>query len=85
MTDKKTGGPAFPSEGGHKFAVGNDLRKSLPSQGMTLRDYFAAKAMQAWLSSFGPDDRHPSSAGTLDMLATQAYAVADAMLEARND
>ena len=23
--------------------------------GMTLRDYFAAKAMQAWISSLGPD------------------------------
>ncbi|MFV3387870.1 hypothetical protein ACNFCJ_21035 [Pseudomonas sp. NY15364] len=73
MTDKKTGGPAFPCDIATRY------------QGASLRDYFAAKAMQAWLSSFGPDDRHPSSAGTLDMLATQAYAVADAMLEARND
>ena len=49
MNDK-TGGPAFPSEGGHKFVSGNEIRKTLPSSGMTLRDYFAAQAMQAYLS-----------------------------------
>ena len=58
-----TGGPAFP--------VGI-------TNGMTLRDYFAAKAMQAMLSSPNcPMDVRESK------LATQAYATADAMLEAR--
>jgi hypothetical protein len=44
--------------------------------GMTLRDYFAAKAMQGLLAS---DVYAP-----MDSFATRAYAMADAMMEARN-
>jgi hypothetical protein len=46
-------------------------------QGMTLRDYFAAKAMQTRLldDSYDFSDR--------GMIAQQAYAYADAMMEAR--
>jgi hypothetical protein len=43
---------------------------------MTLRDYFAAKAMQALISE-------PSIQGTMDEFAHRAYAIADAMMEAR--
>jgi hypothetical protein len=42
--------------------------------GMDLRDYFAAKAMQAMLSS---DDYH------FDAIADMAYLVAENMMEAR--
>ncbi len=65
--------PAFPTPP----AIINGLDVALPEQGMTLRDYFAAKAMQAILS-LGVD----SSEYEEDAL--QAYAVADAMLKARN-
>jgi len=41
--------------------------------GMTLRDYFAAKAMQALIDNDGLFSEIP----------TQAYAIADAMLKAR--
>ena len=41
--------------------------------GMTLRDYFAAKAMQALIDNDGLFSEIP----------TQAYAVADAMMKAR--
>ena len=41
---------------------------------MTLRDYFAAKAMNAFLSRDG---------GTLEMDAEAAYKMADAMMKAR--
>jgi hypothetical protein len=63
--DIKTGGPAFPSADfeQHEYT------------GMTLRDYFAAKAMQAFLSAEKTD--FPEQA------AAWAYQVADAMLEAR--
>lgn len=44
--------------------------------GMTMRDYFAAKAMQAILSN-------PEYAGEDSGLADQSYAVADAMMKAR--
>ena len=63
---------AFPSEEG---AI--ELRS-----GMTLRDYFAAKAMQAALMTV-----KPVSGNTLDDVlhesASVAYKVADAMLKAR--
>ena len=45
----------------------------LGNKNMTLRDYFAAKAMQALIDNDGLFSEIP----------TQAYAVADAMLKAR--
>ncbi|EBN0073231.1 hypothetical protein ZZ27_24990 [Salmonella enterica subsp. enterica serovar Virchow] len=76
MTDK-TGGPAFPlppSE--HMYA----------DAGMTLRDYFAAKAMQGdWVAQ--PQDGHFFPVNTtedaLDKVAALYYRMADAMLRAR--
>lgn len=52
------------------------------SPGMTLRDYFAAKAMQALIhdSEIVADD----GAETREMLAVDAYAIADAMLVERD-
>lgn len=64
----KDGGPAFPvvSEYGEKVES---------SQGMTLRDYFAAKAMQAFWTE-GVASNH-------NFAADWAYKQADAMLRAR--
>ena len=63
--------PAFPS--------GNDVTlgdwKSHGHSGMTLRDYFAAKALQGLLTS---DDIDASYA-----TAVLCYRMADAMLKAR--
>jgi hypothetical protein len=53
--------------------------------GMTLRDYFAAKAMQGlfscpdWLDGAGEEVDVPNC------MASAAYAMADAMLKARDD
>jgi hypothetical protein len=69
MTDKQTGGPAFPQS--ERVVAALSIANS---QGMTLRDYFAAKAMQAFLT------RIPMSG---DEQARAAYKVADAMLSAR--
>lgn len=66
MSEIKDGGPAFPD------------CHSIDSQGMTLRDYFAAKAMQSAICT----DMAHSEGGMLD-LARYAYAQADAMLKAR--
>ena len=55
--------PAFPT--------GTGITPYNP--GMTLRDYFAAKAMQALIDNDGLFSEIP----------TQAYALADAMLKAR--
>ena len=62
-----TGGPAFP--------IVIDIGQGVEwHKGMTLRDYFAAKAMQALLT------RRPLSGGEV---ARDAYIIADAMLKAR--
>ena len=59
-----TGGPAFPSETGNIWY----------DKGMTLRDYFAAKALA---NAYTQHDGNP------DKVAEWAYALADAMLKAR--
>jgi len=62
--------PAFPIA----IDLGNTVRYQ---EGMTLRDYFAAKAMQGMLSE-NSGIRYPT-----DELAEIAYMVADEMLKAR--
>ena len=76
MRDIDTGGTAFPI----KSPMLAD------SFGMTLRDYFAAKAMQASLASpefmviVTADEALGSNAR--ERIATVAYRFADAMIEA---
>ena len=69
MTDK-TGGPAFPA---HHF----DLVEG--EHGLTMRDYFAAKAMQAITPSFA----NANILNPAEFISDKAYALADAMLKAR--
>jgi len=71
----KTGGPAFPA---------NHFDLAPNEHGMTLRDYFAAKAMQGWLASFSCESRHPTESGGAKYVAAASYAMADAMLAERN-
>lgn len=78
-----TGGPAFPCEGGNKFISGNEIRKTLPSSGMDLRDYFAAKAMQGLISTAGSPCLLGMN-GCENETARAAYKLADAMLLARS-
>lgn len=49
------------------------------SNGMTLRDYFAAKAMQALIAAGGPTP----TGGWPTYAERTAYLIADAMLKAR--
>lgn len=53
--------------------------------GMTLRDYFAAAALQGWLSTYDGHASHPveSNQGYEDKIAEYSYKQADAMLKAR--
>jgi hypothetical protein len=81
MSNTNTGGPAFPCEG---IVTSNGIL----CEGMTLRDYFAAKAMQAiyaaqveWESNGCPADAE--SLQVMEDVAGDAYAMADAMLRAR--
>jgi hypothetical protein len=70
MSDK-TGGPAFPCD-----LTMYDKEVQSQMQGMTLRDYFAAKTMQGFASNLGPG-------ATFNSRAETAYEWADAMLKAR--
>ena len=62
----KDGGPAFPL-----------VAQNWHREGMTLRDYFAAKAMQGMLAEDG------GGALNNEELAEFAYVIADEMLKAR--
>jgi len=67
---KETGGPAFPCE---RQLTDQDV---LAFEGISIRDYFAAKALQGLLVD---------GVGSLidEELADWAYKLADAMLRAR--
>jgi hypothetical protein len=72
-----TGGAAFPLTG-EVIAY----QEGEPQFGMTLRDYFAAKALQGlcaldWQSAY---QQHMPSA---EVYAENAYCIADAMIKAR--
>ena len=73
MNKIETGGPAFPSaleyipnEGGWRA-----------QDGITICDYFAAKALQGLLSGQWPDKEDSKE------IVSRAYVLADLMLEAR--
>lgn len=76
MNTDKTGGPAFPRAGAALDTRSYQELKGL-ADGMTLRDYFAAKAMQALLIDVS------LHAEDLPSFAASAYMMADAMLKAR--
>jgi hypothetical protein len=63
---------AFPQNTKIVAAAGQELHQGFMG-GMTLRDYFAAKAMQALMTRYAYDEKLPD----------RAYKVADTMLKAR--
>jgi len=67
MSKDNVGGAAFPTSHDPLYL------------GMTLRDYFAAKAMQPFTNDVG----WKSDQQWLDEIAFGAYRLADAMLKAR--
>jgi hypothetical protein len=72
MNKTNTGGPAYPAP------VTKPLENYYP--GMTLRDYFAAKAMQSLITASVTD---PGKVGPVNNISEYAYSYADAMLKAR--
>ena len=84
MTHIKDGGPAFPLPYEHtevvtrmqqlgEISTEQLLECTKQLRGISVRDYFAAKAMQNYIG----DDCTP------DAIAKAAYEMADAMLKAR--
>ena len=74
-TTPTNGGPAFPVNTTNEQNAG----AYHPHPGMSLRDYFAAKAMQGLIASNdgGAGDR-------IEEIPIYAYQIADAMISARN-
>lgn len=54
----------------------DEITKFVPNNGMTLRDYFAAKALV--------NNPFKKYVNNVDMIAEHCYKIADAMLEARS-
>ena len=90
MSDKKDGEPAFPCE---KFAhfikkEGSDESEPIFEEfsGMTIRDYFAGKAMQALIIACEPENYEPDA--DLEKMhndcAESAYKRSDAMIKERD-
>ena len=68
---------AFP------MANDNDKQYNWINDGMDLRDYFAAHAMQVLLKR--KFDKETETTFQIKMLAIDAYEIADGMIKARND
>ena len=68
--------PAFPTT---QYVTG--FYPSGHTEGMTLRDYFAAKAMQGFASTIDISDADYQE--HFGYIAKDCYEIADAMLEAR--
>lgn len=75
MSKIEDGGPAFPV-----VVQLSDNHLVRREEGMTLRDYFAAKALQGMLAN-----QHPYQASDEHMFARDAYTLADAMIRARKE
>lgn len=71
----KDGGPAFPVYPKHEGTLSKEIKDTL---GMSLRDYFACRAIQGMVANPRLKDEVSNM-----MIAEEAYDVADAMLKAR--
>lgn len=78
---KETGGNAFPYSGEH--TLHGTRGYSVKERGMSLRDYFAAKAAQGFIAGAMADGTTFGTSNDADVVASTAYLVADAMLKAR--
>lgn len=85
MTDINDGGPAFPFSREWTDVSGNHNREEC--DGMTLRDYFAAKALMGMLAS--PEllqvvtSSQVAGGNVFERMALKSYDIADAMIKAR--
>lgn len=85
MSEQNNGGPAFPDLKATKVessygGVYVDQYKAIG--GLSIRDYFAAKAMQVTLNAIG-GAKWDSGEECAKTVAGMSYAMADAMLKAR--
>ncbi|HDY89950.1 MAG TPA: hypothetical protein ENH82_17750 [bacterium] len=79
---KETGGAAFPGDQEREKAEGGHYIKH--DTGMTLRDYFAAKAMQGILA-LGAPPTIQTMPEFEKLTANRAYKMADALIAERGN
>lgn len=84
MSARETGGSAFPCIPPQDTAAGCAVGYPFPDAGMTLRDYFAAKAMPAVIDMC-KDDARKEGLSYPEYIAAVSYGIADAMLKARGE
>jgi hypothetical protein len=77
--ERDDGGSAFP-EASDEWCQDSERYRPTSVGGMSLRDYFAAKAMAALIARVPYDERHGIHA---EAMSFAAYNFADAMLKAR--
>jgi hypothetical protein len=89
MNVNKDGGPAFPNEYSLIEIGDGSYLESRPTTGMTLRDYFAAKAMQGLYASgnlvFDQNGKEVAKEIFIKHISSISYEMADAMLKAREE
>lgn len=88
MVEEDRGGPAFPRHERHavmRESSGGWRDEWLAVDGMSLRDYFAAQAID--IASKIEQDYPTGARGAAcyEGVATRAYLLADAMLKARSE
>ena len=79
MSKHDNGGPAFPIP----LQSGQRWQGMAPCDGMTLRDYFAAKAITGLLAGSMADGSQITREG-IECASMASYLIADAMLKARD-
>lgn len=84
MADKETGGPAFPviELAFSSREPGTLSIDKVAMPGMSLRDWFAGMALQGYLAMHADTE---TDAPKPERAAKSAYAIADAMLKAREE
>jgi hypothetical protein len=90
MSERDDGGPAFPSIEMGVPGQPPNVRQRISGGGMSMRDYFAAKAMEAFTGNMVMNDRITPKRlqatlllESLPDIAELSFAMADAMLRAR--
>lgn len=93
MEKTNTGGPAFPGKRfidvpfvrkGEGITESGFRREEVLDGGMTLRDYFAAKAMASFIAATASNDAiDPEIA--MSSVSRMAFMMADAMIAARGE
>lgn len=87
MENKNDGGPVLPvlvKKTTKTDENGEEKSYHYGFAGLSIRDYFAAKAMQGLISRVRPDDDWPANQPDPERaIADSSYLQADAMLKAR--